>query len=239
MDLLSVSDLSMGYDEAPVFEHLSFSLREGDYLAIVGENGSGKSTLVKGLLGLKKPISGDIILTDDAKNRIGYLAQRIETKRAFPASVSEVVLSGCVQKKGALPFYPRALKELAAEKMELLGITELAKRSFHHLSGGQRQRVLLARALCSTESLLLLDEPVAGLDPIVTAQLYEIVRMLNQEQRMTILMVSHDIDAVLQDASHVLYLKDDGYFFGTRAEFVASRAADRLWKGGSDAPANA
>lgn len=213
--LLTCSNLSFAYDGKTVLHDVNFTVREGDYLCIVGENGSGKSTLVKGLLHLKSPQSGTITLSDALRpNEIGYLPQQSETQRDFPASVLEVVLSGRLNRLGARPFYTRADREAARRNMELLDIGALKNRSFSELSGGQRQRVLLARALCATRKLLLLDEPVAGLDPLVTADLYRLIARLNREQGLTILMVSHDLHAALHDATTILHLGQTQRFFG-------------------------
>ena len=221
--LLTCRDLSFGYDGKTVLRDVNFTVREGDYLCIVGENGSGKSTLVKGLLRLKAPLSGAIETGRDLRpNEIGYLPQQSETQRDFPAGVSEVVLSGRLNRLGARPFYSRADREAARHNMELLDILPLKNRSFSELSGGQRQRVLLARALCATQKLLLLDEPVAGLDPLVTADLYRLIARLNREEGLTVIMVSHDLRAVLHDATAILHLGHTQRFFGSVAEYRAS-----------------
>ncbi len=220
--LLEVRDLSVGYEGRPVAEHLNFAVKEGDYLCIVGENGSGKTTLMKTLLNLTKPVSGEIIKADCLREGgIGYLPQQTEVQRDFPSSVSEVVLSGCIMRAGMRPFYNREEKQLAKENMERLGIWNLADHCYRELSGGQQQRVLLARALCATRKLLLLDEPVAGLDPKVTAELYRLIDGLHKDG-ITIIMVSHDIAAALQYATHILHV-GNRVFFGTRDEYRASK----------------
>ena len=180
MAYITVKDLAVGYDRIAVEEHINFKVDKGDYLCIVGENGSGKSTLMKTLLGLRPPIAGEIVMGDDLKpGEIGYLPQQTEVQKDFPASVKEIVLSGCQVKCGLRPFYNKEEKKLAEENMEKMAIADLANKSFRALSGGQKQRVLLARALCATGKLLVLDEPVAGLDPRVTAQMYELIESLN------------------------------------------------------------
>ena len=174
------------------------------------------------MLGLIKTSGGSIRFGDGLKqNEIGYLPQQTEVQRDFPASVSEIVLSGCLNKMKAVPFFSKKEKARAAANMEILGISDLKKRCYHELSGGQQQRVLLARALCATDKLLLLDEPVAGLDPIVTAELYEIIKKLNSEG-ITIIMVTHDIDSSLEIADHILHLNYDNSFFGTVEEYKRS-----------------
>ena len=219
MPQIKVENLTLGYDGVPVASDISFSVKKGDYLCIVGENGSGKSTLVKALLHLNRPLSGHIIMGDNVSHkRFGYLPQQTPIQRDFPASVYEIVLSGCVGRMGLRPFYTKAEKRLAWDNMARLGILELAECSYRELSGGQQQRVLLARALCAAEDILLLDEPVAGLDPKVTAELYALIDQLNKKDGITIIMVSHD-KAAIRYASHVLHVKSDCHFFGTAQEY--------------------
>lgn len=223
MSLLTIKDLAVGYDARPVLTNLNFTVNEGDYLCIVGENGSGKSTLMKTLLHLQPPISGQILYGGGLKaNEIGYLPQQTLVQRDFPASVAEIVLSGCQGRKGMYPFYTREDKQLAKQNMEKMGIGSFADRCYRELSGGQQQRVLLARALCATSKLLLLDEPVAGLDPKVTAEMYQQIRELN-ESGITVIMISHDIAAALSYATHILHIGDE-VFFGTKGEYLHSRA---------------
>ena len=219
MTQISVENLTLGYDGVPVVENISFSVKKGDYLCIVGENGSGKSTLVKALLRLIQPISGQITMGDGAsQKRFGYLPQQTPLQRDFPASVYEIVLSGCVGHMSLRPFYTKDEKRRAQINMERLSIHALADRSYRELSGGQQQRVLLARALCAAEEILLLDEPVAGLDPKVTDELYTLVEDLNKNDGVTIIMVSHD-KAAIRYASHVLHVKSSHHFFGTAQEY--------------------
>lgn len=235
MALLTARDLTLGYDARVILEHLSFSVDAGDYLCIVGENGSGKSTLMKTLLGLQPPLAGEMQTGDGLRrNEIGYLPQQTSVQRDFPASVREIVRSGCQGRSSLRPFYSRAECRLAEENMERMGISELAGRCYRELSGGQQQRVLLARALCATRRLLLLDEPVTGLDPKATAELYQLISDLNREG-VTILMVSHDIAAAVRSASHILHIGDT-VFFGPTADYLESelsRAFLRRQKGGA------
>ena len=223
MELLKLTDVSVGYEGKPVATGLSLTLQEGDYLCIVGENGAGKSTLMKTLLNLRAPLSGSIVFSDAiARNEIGYLPQQTQVQRDFPATVWEVVLSGCLNRSGLRPFYTKAQKETAQQWLEKLDMASLKKRSYRALSGGQQQRVLLARALCATTKLLVLDEPVAGLDPIVTADLYALIQKINRESGITIIMVSHDIGAALQYATHILQVSGGDNFFGTVEEYRQS-----------------
>lgn len=219
MSLIEARNLTLGYETGPVAENLNFTVNEGDYLAIVGENGSGKTTLMKTILGLTKPLGGSIEFGDGLKrNEIGYLPQQTVVQKDFPASVREIVLSGCQSQMGFRPFYGASEKALAAENIRRMDIEKLADRSYRHLSGGQQQRVLLARALCATRKLLLLDEPVAGLDPKVTAEMYDLIERLNKEG-ITMIMISHDIEAAMKYASHILHFGAE-VFFGTKDEYL-------------------
>ena len=231
MAQLICRDLALGYDGGAILEHLNFEVNAGEYLCILGENGSGKSTLMRTLLGLQPPLSGEIRTGDGlAHNEIGYLPQQTVVQRDFPASVWEIVLSGCQGGCGMRPFYTKEEKARAAEAMETLSITPLTKRCYRELSGGQQQRVLLARALCATRKLLLLDEPVAGLDPRVTQELYALIRKLHA-RGITIIMISHDLYAALEDADHILHIGST-VFFGTKADYLQSDCYRGFLKGG-------
>ena len=222
MAQLTCQNLTVGYDGRTVLQGLNFEVNPGDYLCIVGENGSGKSTLMKTILGLQAPISGTILTGDGLrKNEIGYLPQQTQVQKDFPASVREIVLSGCQGRCGSRPFYSKEEKQLAEENIGKMGIGSLAKRCYRELSGGQQQRVLLARALCATRKMLLLDEPVSGLDPRVTAEMYGLIETLNREEGITVMMISHDISAALKYASHILHI-GDSVFFGTKTDYLQS-----------------
>lgn len=218
--LLSCRDVSLGYEGHTVWEHLTFSVHSGEYLCIVGENGSGKSTLLKSLLGLLPPLKG-VIRRSEAAGAVGYLPQQTQAQRDFPATVSEVVLSGFLSARGRRFFYSAAEKSQALMHMGKLGILELKDRCYRELSGGQQQRVLLARALCATQKMLLLDEPVSGLDPKVTAEMYTLIEKLNREDGITVIMISHDVAAAVRYASHILHIGDT-VFFGTKADYLQS-----------------
>lgn len=234
MALIKCENLSLGYEGRAIIENLNFEVNSGDYLCIVGENGSGKSTLIKTLLGLQSPISGKITKGDGLlKNEIGYLPQQTVVQRDFPASVKEVVLSGCQGHLGLKPFYSKEDKALAARNMEKMGITQLSGRCYRELSGGQQQRVLLARALCATRKVILLDEPVSGLDPKVTAEMYSLIENLNKNEGITVITVSHDIAAALKYADHILHIGKD-VFFGTKDEYVSGGHAEYFTKEGGD-----
>lgn len=231
MALIKVENLALSYENMTVIESLSFNVENGDYLCIVGENGSGKSTLVKALLSLKKPENGSIEFGEGLKkNEIGFLPQQTGAQKSFPASVYEVVISGCLNSRGLLPFYSSKERKMASDNIERLGIAELKNRSYRELSGGQQQRVLLARALCATKKLLLLDEPVTGLDPIITAEFYALISKINKEG-ITVIMVTHDISAALKYANRVLCMRENSWFFGNIEEFKNSDFAN-LAKGG-------
>ncbi len=223
MALITVRDLSLGYENRIIIEKLNFTVNAGDYLCIMGENGSGKSTLIKTLLNLKSPLAGEILIGEGLmKNEIGYLPQQTVVQRDFPASVKEIVVSGCQSQCGLRPFYNKKEREIAQKNMERMGILKLQNRCYRELSGGQQQRVLLARALCATRKILLLDEPVSGLDPKVTAEMYSLIAGLNDEG-ITVIMISHDLSAALQYADHILHI-GASVFFGTRKEYIKSEA---------------
>lgn len=232
MSLITCREAALGYDTGPVITGLNFTVEQGDYLCVLGENGSGKSTLIKGLLGLKTPMAGEIRTGDGlTASEIGYLPQQSAAQKDFPAGVFEVVLSGRQSKRGARLFYSKSDKDAAMENLEKLGIANLKKRCYRELSGGQQQRALLARALCATEKLLLLDEPVAGLDPLATQELYSLIQMLNREQGLTIIMVSHDIHSAIQQGSHILHLGNQQLFFGTAKGYQKTDLARRFLGG--------
>ena len=213
-------DASFAYDGITVVEGLNFHVTTGDYLCIVGENGSGKSTLMKGILGLIKPKSGKISIASDLKQtEIGYLPQQNQALKHFPASVHEVVISGRLSARGIRPFFSKSDRKAAAENMERVGVLDLRNKSFRELSGGQQQRVMLARALCATKKALLLDEPAAGLDPLVTDGLYATIKSLRDETGITIIMISHDMLASVNHASHILHLKNRQLFFGATEDY--------------------
>lgn len=219
MPQLICQNLTIGYNSNIIVENLNFSVNQGDFLCIIGENGSGKSTLMKTLLKLLKPISGKILIGDDLiSDEIGYLPQQTEIQKDFPASVFEIVLSGCQSRCGRRPFYSREEKKLALQNIDKMGISDLTKKCYRELSGGQQQRVLLARALCSTQKMLLLDEPVNALDPAAQKELYSLIKDLHNEG-ITIIMISHDVEAALDFSTHVLHIGKD-IFFGTKKEFI-------------------
>lgn len=237
MSYITCSNVTFAYENQVVVSGLDFRVNAGDYLCIVGENGTGKTTLLKGLLGLKKPSAGSIRMGDGLRAaQIGYVPQQDAVQKDFPASVYEVVLSGCLNSRGWKPGYGAEEKKRALENMELMGITSLKNKSFQELSGGQRQRVLLARALCATRRLFLLDEPTNGLDPVAMEEFYSLMAELNgREQGITVIMVSHAIREAAEHASHILHLSHDGYFFGTVEEYKASALGRKFLGGTADA----
>ncbi len=221
MALIKCTGLKLGYEGRAILDNIDFELAGGEYLCIIGENGVGKSTLIKALLRLKKPMDGSIVTGDGLKAKeIGYLPQQTAAQKDFPASVYEVVLSGRLNNLSFHPFYTKADKEDAYDKMRLMGIENLKDRCYHDLSGGQQQRTLLARAMCATKKLILLDEPATGLDPAATSEFYELIYHINRKMGITVIMVSHDMEATLRYATHILQLSHKGYFFGTKEEYV-------------------
>lgn len=232
MALITCKDVCLGYDGGAVLHDVNFEVCRGDLLCIVGENGSGKSTLIKGLLGLKAPLSGSITLGDGLKHtEIGYLPQQTELQRDFPASVMEVVLSGRLNGMHGRVFYSKADRAAALENLERMGVDDLKNQSYQALSGGQQQRVLLARALCATKKLLLLDEPVTGLDPVATGELYNLIKLINLCNGITVIMVTHDIEAALRYSTKVLHLGKTQLFFGTTEAYKKSDPARRFLGG--------
>ena len=220
MALITLKDVTIAFEGVPAVEHVSFQVNRGDYMVLIGENGSGKSTLMRAMLGLVHPCSGTVRYGDGLKrNQIGYLPQQTAVQRDFPASVEEVVLSGCINQLGMRVFYGKKLQQKAHEKMALLDIENLSGKSYRTLSGGQQQRVLLARALCATDALLLLDEPVTGLDPGSTQDLYDLIRKLNREHGVSVVMVSHDLHGSMADANKVMVVDRGVSFCGSIAEY--------------------
>lgn len=224
MSVLKVDSLDIGYEGKTVAANIDFEVKKGEYLCIVGENGAGKSTLVKTLLGLIKPIKGTV---EVGSGGIGYLPQQTDIQRDFPATVKEIVLSGCISGMGIRPFYSSVEKKKAKKNMELMSVWNMRNKSYRKLSGGQQQRVLLARALCASQDMLFLDEPVTGLDPKVTQDFYELVEKINSEG-VTIIMVSHDMEAALKYSSHILHIDKDSIFYGTKDEYLKSDEAVKI-----------
>lgn len=218
--LVTCEHVDFGYENYDVVKGVSLEINPGDYLCIVGENGSGKSTLMKGILGLIKPTGGTLFVAEELKKSgIGYLPQQTPAQKDFPATVEEVVLSGCLGRRGNRPFYSRAERQVAEANMKRLGILDLRKSCYRDLSGGQKQRSLIARALCATDKLLILDEPISGLDPAAIMDFYHLIRQLNQKEQVAILMVSHDIGNIIHQANKILQLKQTVQFYGTVEEY--------------------
>ena len=234
--IFECKDVTLGYENKVVAKNLNFKIDQGDYLCVVGENGTGKSTLIKTLLGLIKPLNGEVIANVQGKNHkgVGYLPQQTQAQKDFPASVWEVVLSGVLNNDHRCPFYNKKDKAEAEKNMEKLNILDLKKRCYRELSGGQQQRVLLARALCATDSVLILDEPVTGLDPAASMELYETIKDLYKKENVTIIMVSHDIKNALNYATHILHLEQENDFFGTVEEYKKSNVSNMFLGGAAN-----
>ena len=227
--LLSCRDLTLGYEHKALLSGLSLDIRKGDYLCILGENGSGKSTLVKSILGLTAPLSGRIERSDSVRTKgIGYLPQQTSAQRSFPATVEEVVLSGFISSHRLRFSYTPQQRSTALMNMGKLGILEKKDACYRELSGGQQQRVLLSRALCAASGLLILDEPVTGLDPAAAQDLYKTLRYLNEKEGLAILMVTHDMPNALREAKSILHIGAKQWFYGTTEEFLASPAGRRF-----------
>lgn len=232
--LLRCEHVDFGYENQDAVIDVSLEVNTGDYICIVGENGSGKSTLMKGILGLLKPTAGKIEVSEELKRAgIGYLPQQTAAQKDFPATVFEVVLSGCLGKRGNRPFYSSKEKETALANLERLGIMDLKKNCFRDLSGGQKQRALIARALCATDKLLILDEPITGLDPSAIQDFYNIIRKLNREEKVAILMVSHDMANIVRQAGKILHLQQKAIFCGIMGDYLKS-GIGRQFLGGDE-----
>ena len=235
MAILTCKIASFGYDGEVVLSGIDFTLCGGEYMCILGENGAGKSTLVKGILGLISPVTGEIEFGEGLRAcEVGYLPQQTQVQKSFPASVLEVVLSGRINSMGMRPFYNRKDREDAVKKLELMGMKGMERRSFQELSGGQKQRVLLARAMCAAGRLILLDEPVSGLDPAATTDLYELIADINKNMGMTVIMVSHDTQAAVKYASHIMQLSHTQLFYGTADDYKNSEVGHDYLKGAKD-----
>ena len=232
MTLIRCNDVTLGYEGVTAVSHLSFTVEEGDYLCIIGDNGTGKSTLMRAILGLKRTSGGTVSYEAGLRqNQIGYLAQQTEVQKDFPASVREVVLSGCLNRKGIVPLYTPGDKKRAVSAMETLSIVNLKNKCYRELSGGQQQRVLLARALCAADRLFALDEPTTGLDPNMTTEFFAFMQRLNQTKGTAVVMVTHDTHCAVKYAKHILQLTAADYFFGTKEEYLDS-AIGRKYIGG-------
>lgn len=222
MSIIECKNVTLSYDGLVAVSDLSFSVEKSDYLCIIGDNGTGKTTLMRAILGLKKLSGGSIEFNELQRNRIGYLAQQTETQKEFPASVKEVVLSGCLNQKTLWPFYTHSDMVKMNQALATLNISNLKDKCYRELSGGQQQRVLLARAVCAAQSVLVLDEPTTGLDPKMTTEFFSLVKKMNQSLGMTIIMVTHDTHCAVKYSKHILYLRKDGFFFGSTDEFLHS-----------------
>lgn len=232
MSMITCKDLTLSYEGLVVVSDLTFTVEENDYLCIIGDNGTGKSTLMRTLLGLKRPNGGSVTFDPSLKrSAIGYLAQQTEVQKDFPASVWEVVLSGCLNQKGVFPFYTKADKEAAEQALATLEITDLKQKCYRELSGGQQQRVLLARAMLAANRLLVLDEPTTGLDPNMTTEFFSLVQRLNRENGVAVVMVTHDTHCAAKYSKHILHLKQNGYFYGRTADYLAEEEG-RIYIGG-------
>lgn len=219
MALINVNNIYLSYEKINVLSNLSFSVYDNDYLCIIGDNGTGKTTLMRSLLGLKRVSEGEITFNNINKNQIGYLAQQSDLQKDFPATVKEIVLSGCINRNGIYPFYTTKDKKNAIDAMNTLGILDLKEKCYRELSGGQQQRVLLARAICSSKKLIFLDEPTTGLDPAMTTEFFSLIKKMNEDLSISVVMVTHDTYCASKYSKHILYLHDNSYFYGETKDF--------------------
>lgn len=210
MNLIEIKNLNFSYPtKKDALKDINIQVKEGTFNCIVGKNGSGKSTLIKCILGLNKGYTGEII----KEQRIGYLPQKSEIQSNFPASIEEVVMTGTIVNNVKSIFYKKEDRENAKEIMKELGIYDIRKMCFADLSSGQQQRVLIARALCATKRLIVLDEPTNGLDPSIAKQIYDLLDILKKNVHVTILMVSHDIERALNYADNVIEISEGEVVF--------------------------
>lgn len=226
-EIIQANNITLNYDGLTVVKDINFSVEKGDYLCIIGDNGTGKSTLLRAILGLKKISSGSIHFNGFKRNDIGYLAQQTDVQKDFPASVWEVVLSGCLNKKRFLSFYTKRDKERADNALKTLEIQDIKEKCYRELSGGQQQRVLLARAICATNKVLVLDEPTTGLDPKMTTELFSLVAKMNEELGVAIIMVTHDTHCAVKYSKHILHLMENDYFYGSTVEYLVSETGKK------------
>lgn len=215
--LFELKNLSCGYNKDLIIKNLNMKMEDGDFICVVGPNGAGKTTLIKTILGLIKPLKGEVIYHDLKPSFIGYMPQESKIDSRFPASNMEVVLSGTLNK--VKHFYSKEDRERALNNFKLLGISKLKDKSFKDLSGGERQKVLLARSLSATSKLLILDEPSNNLDSKSKKELYKLIEDLNQKG-LSIMMITHDLDHGNLIGNKILSLREDDTFFGSVESFV-------------------
>lgn len=216
--LINIKNLSINYGDCSIINNLSFDINEGDFLCIVGPNGSGKSTLIKAIIGEVKYSSGSIIFSPSIKqNAIGYLPQNNKINESFPATVTEIIATGCLNRHH---FMNKEMKQKITQTIKTLHIASIKDKEFSELSGGQRQKVLLARALCATSKLLILDEASNNLDYNSKISFYKMLKKLNETDNLTIVMVTHDLDHNNLLGNKILSLDRDQPFFGSTKEYI-------------------
>ncbi|HIP51781.1 MAG TPA: ABC transporter ATP-binding protein [Campylobacterales bacterium] len=208
MSIIEIKNLSFSYDKQKILEDINLSVKEKDFLAIIGPNGGGKSTLLKLMLGINSIKDGSIHTFGEVpkKNlaKIGYVPQNTNVNTDFPITVSEVVLMGHIGTKRPLFGYANEEKMCALGALSQVGMEKYANEKIGSLSGGQRQRVMIARALCAHPQILILDEPTASIDVEGQKQIYELLQELNSY--ITIIVVSHDISVIMQYANTVVHI---------------------------------
>jgi zinc transport system ATP-binding protein len=223
--ILDVENLNMRYGKHQVLSDVSFTVLQGDYIGIAGPNGSGKTTLIKGLLGLLPVENGAVIYGSEiaTDHPIGYLPQTAVSADAyFPAKVREVVSLGLLSNKRGMGYLTKADHAKIDRILEKLNILPLRNKKIGQLSGGQRQRVLLARAMVNSPKLLILDEPTSALDPKMREEFYDLIGLLNREDQVTILLVTHDMGSLGKYTRKLLYLDRRIIFFGSYDAFCQS-----------------
>ncbi len=231
MNLIACRNLFISYGEILAVENLSFTIKEQDYIFIVGENGSGKSSVLKAILNLNVKFKGEIVFENLKRNQIGYLPQNFDREKTFPASVFEIILSGFVGCSFFVPFYGEREKKIVLNLLNTLKLSHAKNAFFGSLSKGQQQKVLLARALCSAKKVLFLDEPCSSLDPVFKREFYELIKKINEEKKIAVVMVSHDVDAAMSNAKKILHINKRLVFFGDVSDYYKMKEAKYFLKG--------
>jgi ABC-type Mn2+/Zn2+ transport system ATPase subunit len=228
--LLTLDDVSVGYDRQPVLRGVNLQLARGSFTGLLGSNGSGKSTLLKTVLGILPPVSGRMVVHPVAGRPavFGYVPQREALDPLFPLSSFEVALMGACGRVGAGRFFAAEDKEFAHQCLRDTGAGDLAKRRFSELSGGQKQRVLIARALTAKADFLLLDEPTSGIDAAATQAILELLTRLNAQQQITLLMVNHDLAAVRRTVRELVWIRDGRVHHGSAGELLSRERIEEI-----------
>lgn len=234
--LLQLTDVSVKYGEEPVLDRVTMEVHEGDYVGVIGPNGGGKTTLLKVMLGLITPTSGEVQLLGRPVRefrewwRVGYVPQRATSLDVrFPTTVEEVVALGRVARVGLWHRLGRADREAVTEALEQVDMSDHRRRLITELSGGQQQRVLIAKALVSEPTLLMLDEPTVGIDVKSQDRFYQLLSALNKQRGLTLVMVSHDIDVVVNEVTKIACINETLAYHGDPQSFMKDDYVAKLY----------